>query len=140
MEKEKSKLRTFAAVSLFVSMAAVTTFLTVQQSGAQQLKYTGREDHAITVDQAVKFIGNFRNKPVAPNTKGAYFGRNIFDKILSQNGCVGIRYYYAATDSGVPTIVLVGVDSTGNDQMNGILGEMTYPCPPWCAPTNALNK
>ena len=140
MEKEKSKMRTFAAVSLFVSMAAVTTIMTVQQSGAQQHQYTGREDHAITVDKAVKYIQNFRNKPAAPTIKGAYFGRGIFDKMLAQPRCVGIRYYYAATDSGVSTIVLVGVDSVGNDLMDGTLAEMSYPCPPFCPSPNALNK
>ncbi len=122
-------------------MLTVTTVMTVRESNAHQQLYSGREEHAITLDQAVKYIQNFRAKPVAPNIKGAYFGRGIFDKMLSQSGCVGIRYYYAATDSGVPTIVLVGVDTTGNDMVNGTLAEMTYPCPPFCPSTaNVLNK
>jgi hypothetical protein len=107
---------------------------------AQQRLYTGNENHAVSLDQAVKCVQNFAAKPEAPTIKGGYFGRNIFDKLLSQGGCVGIRYYYAKTDSGVATIVLVGVDSTGNDLYQGIIAEQSIPCPPWCSASNPLNK
>jgi hypothetical protein len=140
MKKRKSKFLTLIGFALLASMLTLTTVMYVQRSNARQQLYTGQEKHAITLDQAVKYIQNFKNNPAAPAIKGAYFGRNIFDKILSQSGCIGIRYYYAATDSGVATIVLVGVDSHGNDLVNGTLAEMSYPCPPYCPSPNALTK
>ncbi len=140
MKKGRSKILTLLAVSLATSILMLSTALFVQRSHARQQLYSGKENHAVTLDQAVKYIQNFTSNPTAPTIKGAYFGRNIFDKILSQSGCVGIRYYYAKTDSGVSTIVLVGVDGSGNDLVKGTLAEMTFPCPPYCPAPNALTK
>jgi len=51
-----------------------------------------------------------------PNdTKGYLIGRNIIDQILSQPGCVGIRFYNALNESGKKTLVYVGIDE--NDDM-----------------------
>jgi len=113
--------------------------LVLAPSGATA-QYKGDERHVVSLDSAAHFVKNFKSNPVAPSTKGGYFGRNIFDKILAQPGTVGIRYYYAAKDDGTPTLVLVGVDSTGNDLVQGVIGEVTFPCPPYCSVTNALNK
>lgn len=140
MKKGRSKFLTFVGFALLASMLTLTTVMFVQRSNARQQLYSGQENHSITLDQAVKYIQNFRSNPAAPTIKGAYFGRGIFDKMLSQPGCIGIRYYYAATDSGVSTIVLVGVDASGNDLVNGLLAEMTIPCPPFCPAPNALSK
>jgi hypothetical protein len=136
MNKLSPKFLTF--VSLLVASCAFTLLLTL---GAQVPRvYTGKENHVVSLDHAVKYIQNFTEKPTAPSIKGGYFGRSIFEKLLSQDGCVGIRYYYARTDSGVATIVLVGVDSSGNDLYKGILAEESQPCPPWCPASNPLNK
>ena len=75
-----------------------------------------------------------------PSIKGGAFCRAIFDKILAQPGCVAIRYYYAKMDNGTPTIVVVGVDALGKDMEGGILGEVTYPCPPLCDDNSALSR
>ena len=131
------KLRLFVLgvfTSLVVSLAIVLSPASVKA------QYTGNENHLIKLDQAVKYIQNFKQHPVAPTVKGGYFGRNIFDKILAQGGAVGIRYYYAAKDDGSPTLVLVGVDSSGNDMVQGVLGEEQFPCPPLCGSTNQLSK
>jgi hypothetical protein len=88
----------------------------------------------------VKLIENFKNAPGVPTIKGGYFARNIFDMILSQPGCAGVRYYYAKKDDGTATIVLVGVDASGNDIAQGVLGDDSWPCPPYCGAPNQLNK
>ena len=54
------------------------------------------------------------------------------DKILAQPGAVGIRYYYAQTDDGNPTLVLVGVDAKGQDMQTGVIMERGVLCPPFC--------
>jgi hypothetical protein len=102
--------------------------------------YVSAGNHVVTLDQAVRFIQNFKNSPTAPSIKGAYFSRDIFDQILAQPGCSGIRYYHAKKDDGTATIVLAGVDGAGNDMTHGVLGETGWPCPPLCGAPNELNR
>ena len=137
MKAIPQKFRFLAVVALASCVAAAAIILSVNTVNAQ---YTGNEDHVVTLAQAAKYIQNFKNHPTAPTIKGGYFARNIFEKILAQPGCVGIRYYYAALDDGSPTMVLVGVDSNGNDMEQGVIAEKVWPCPPLCSPSNQLNK
>ena len=107
MEKIAMRVRLLALVLL---IGLVVSLAVVFSPASVKAQYSGNENHVVTLDQAVKYIQNFKQNPVAPSMKGGYFGRNIFDKILAQGGVVGIRYYYAAKDDGTPTLVLVGVD------------------------------
>lgn len=131
------KFRFLAVVALAGCVVTAAMIFSVNTVIAQ---YTGNENHTITLDQAAKYVQNFKNNPTAPAIKGGYFGRNIFEKILAQTGCVGIRYYYAKMDDGSPTLVLVGVDGNGHDMTQGVLGEVIIPCPPFCDSPNQLNK
>jgi hypothetical protein len=130
-----------AALAVAVCVIAGGMFGTVTgKTPIQQQQFTGNEQHVISLSDAVRFIKNYRSNPKAPSIQGAYLGRNIFEKILAQPGCVGIRYYYAAMDDGTPTIVLVGVNAAGADLDSGILGEQVFPCPPFCGPPSQLTK
>ena len=126
-----------AAVSSLATLLIV--FGTSNVGASQQDQLTGNENHVITLDQAVKLVQNYQTSPRVPSIKGGYFGRNIFDKILSQSGCVGVRFYYAQKDDGSSTMVLVGVDNMSNDMTGGILGDVILPCPPYCG-ASVLNK
>ena len=137
MKKIVASLRLLAVV-IFIGLVVSFALVFFPASGKAQIPAI--QNHVVTLDQAVKYIQNYKKNPVAPSTKGGYFGRNIFDKILAQQGVVGIRYYYAAKDDSTPTLVLVGVDSTGNDMEQGIIGEWTAQCPPICPQPNRLNK
>jgi hypothetical protein len=127
-------------VAIAVIITTFAAFVLVAPVDRARAQYKGDENHVVSLDAAKHYIQNFKNNPVAPTTKGGYFGRNIFDKILAQAGTVGIRYYYAANDDGTPTLVLVGVDSTGSDLVQGVIGEVVYPCPPYCSSSSALTK
>ncbi len=128
------------AVAVVSSLATLLVTLNVTSASArQQAQFTGNENHVITLDQAVKLVQNYQTSPRVPSIKGGYFGRSIFDKILSQNGCVGVRFYYAQKDDGTSTMVLVGVDTMANDLTGGILGDAIWPCPPYCS-ISVLNK
>ena len=99
------------------------------------------QNHQISPADAKRYIQNYRNNPTPdPSYKGGYFWRQIFDTILAQPGCTGVRYYYAKTDNGTPTIVVVGVDASGNDMEGGVIGEVTLPCPPYCGTNGSLSK
>jgi len=131
------KLMAVAVVSCVVTLFLV---LGTNSLGARPQQLTGQENHSITLDQAAKYVQNFKNFPKAPTTKGGFFGRNIFEKILAQPGCIGIRYYYGQDNSGLPNLILVGVDAGGNDMTTGTIGELSFPCPPLCPSPNELNR
>ena len=140
MRTAKSKFLTLVAVAVVSSVVTLFLVLGTSTLGARPQQYSGQENHVITLDQAVKYVQNFKNSPKTPATKGGYFGRNIFEKILSQDGCAGIRYYYGQDDNGTSNLVLVGVDWSGNDMTSGVLGDISFPCPPICPSPNQLNR
>jgi hypothetical protein len=139
MKTNRSNFFTFVAVAIVSSLATLLITLSVTTAGARQQQFTGNENHVISLDQAVKLVQNYQASPRVPTIKGGFFSRSIFDKILAQNGCVGVRFYYAQKDDGTSTIVLVGVDSMANDLTNGVLGDIVTPCPPFCT-SSVLNK
>jgi hypothetical protein len=49
--------------------------------------------------------------------KSYYIGKNIISQILSQPGCVGIKFYNAYNEEGQKTLVYVGVDEFGKNIM-----------------------
>lgn len=106
---------------------------------AQSLPKKGHT-HEVPLDSARKYIKNLEKDAVRMKINGGMFNRDVLDKILSQKGCIGIRYYYAKMDDGNPTLVVVGVDSTGKDMTTGVIAEKVAPCPPYCDDTTILNK
>jgi len=140
MKTNKRKFLTLAAVAVVTSLATLVLVLGASGITARQQQVTGQEDHIITLEQATKYVENFKSFPTAPTIKGGYFSKAAFDKILSQPGCVGIRYYYAKKDDGSATIVLVGIDASGNDLTYGPLADLSVPCPPYCGSPSPLNK
>jgi len=140
VKKSKSLIVALLAIGLVTSVAVVIFLTTGNTVTARQQMYTGNENHTVTLDQAAHYVQNFTNFRTAPSIKGVYFGRNIFEKILAQSGCVGIRAYYAQKDDATPTLVLVGVNGSGNDLVEGTIGELSFPCPPYCPAPNSLNK
>jgi len=105
------------------------------------MAFTGKEKHAISLTDAGKITGNFRKKATSGGAVvGHFFGAETVKKILAQEGCVGIRIYYAAKDDGSPTLVMVGADADENDLVNGEIAEWPLPCPPFCGVSNSLNS
>ena len=122
----------------FVSLIALTALISSASTYAQAIP---PQNHQISLEDAKRYIQNYRNNPTPdPSFKGGYFWREIFDTILAQSGCVGIRYYCAKMDNGTPTIVIVGVDANGKDMDDGIIGEVIKPCPPYCDGDSTLSK
>ena len=97
-------------------------------------------NHEVSLDSAKKYIANLKKDAVQMKIKDGLFYREVFDKMLAQKGVVGLRFYFAKADDGNPTLVAVGVDSTGNDMTAGTIAESIYPCPPFCSETSELAK
>lgn len=116
-----------------IGIGIVMLFAVVALSHRLIAQYTGMGNHAVAATDAKRMIQNYWNKPIAPTSKAMYFERDIYEKILAQPGCVGIRQYFAYEDGKGVTLVLVGVDAKGSDLVNGTIGESAQPCPPMCA-------
>jgi hypothetical protein len=95
------------------------------------MAFNGTEGAPIPLATAAEWTANYRNNH--PNsTKAHFFGKDILQKILAQEDCVGIRMYYALNDAGEQQLVLVGANAHENDQTTGIVADLSSPCPPRC--------
>lgn len=62
------------------------------------------------------------------------YHREIFDQILADPRCVGIRFYPGIDDKGEVTMLYVGIDAKGNN-LTSLIGDLPFRCPPFCAAT-----
>ncbi|MGE0440901.1 MAG: hypothetical protein AB7S39_10475 [Gemmatimonadales bacterium] len=92
--------------------------------------------HAVARRMRKRFIGLFGAD--AAFARPAAYGRQIFDKILAQDGVVGIRFYPGISDKGDVTLLFCGVDSKGNDVLKGVIGDNPLWCPPFCSDENEV--
>ncbi len=103
------------------------------------MAFTGDEAEQFPLATAAEWTGNYR----AANPEGLkahFFGRTILNDILDQPNCVGIRVYYALDGNGVQQMIMVGADANENDLYEGIIAEVSKPCPPFCPTGSPLNK
>jgi hypothetical protein len=102
------------------------------------MAFTGDEAEEFPIDVASKWTAAYRaNNP--NKTVGHFFGYKIVQRILAQEGCVGIRCYYATDEQGKPQLIMVGTDANQNDIVTpGIVAEVSRPCPTFCGTPNPL--
>lgn len=81
---------------------------------------------------AVRSAKYYRSSLQSPVPRGGFFNRDAVERILAQPRCVGVRYYYAPNDDGIPVFILVGVDGKGQDLQTGSIAAVVRPCPPFC--------
>jgi hypothetical protein len=84
-----------------------------------QKELTTKKDYAaigeeISHELAADFIKAYQESNTG-EIRGYQIGRNIIDQILTQPGCVGMRFYYGLNEAGAKTLVYVGVDADGKD-------------------------
>ena len=115
-------------------------------------------DHFITLAQAKEMTALYRAEKdniLDPQYRGQdilsiceTFNRDIFDVILAETDCVGLRIYFGMKPDLKVKTILVGVNSKGEDILptatkialtegddgdgDGNLGQDGQPCPPWC--------
>ncbi|HET7601491.1 MAG TPA: hypothetical protein VFK36_00650 [Gemmatimonadales bacterium] len=102
--------------------------------------FTGKEAGAVTLEEARELVRRWRETrsalPGDPSCE--FFGRDILDKILAQEGCVGLRVYHGRNAKGQHALVLLGVDADGNNLTDAI-AEQGLPCPPVCPVSGHLD-
>ena len=93
----------------------------------------------ITLAEGSVMTAEFRK--VHPNaTKAVYYTADVYEDLLAQTDCVGIRIYNAINEDGKLTNILVGVDRFGNDMTTGKVYDNGHRCPSSCSITNSLNS
>jgi hypothetical protein len=95
-------------------------------------------EHFISLDEAVDITRRYRESGQPSRWPILGFHRKAYERILGQDGCVGIRTYPAQHDDGRLTVVLVGVDEKGSDMTGGELAQVPFECPPFCDPESVL--
>jgi hypothetical protein len=119
---------------------------------------TGKEGGPITLEVAASWTKNYRDKHPGENIS-QLFGKEILESVLAQDGCQGIRFYYAKDHDGKRHLIIVGVNSDGTDQLEHkqlatadmavtaavgagevpLVGDQSMPCPGSVGcPKNAL--
>ncbi len=129
-----------------------------------------KDGHRISLDQGSKLTRTYRQR--YGKSKGALrpvaYTSAIFEAILGQPGCAGIRFYPGVDAKGRTTLVMVGFtqvrvgkktrydDLVGSGAIlagmklgaalkvagtaAGIVGDVPFRCPPYCSAENPLNS
>lgn len=107
--------------------------------GKHTLKFTGKENHHIGLQEASLMTRTYREKH-PQQTIAHFYGKQAIIDILSQSNCVGIRIYYANDPvTGQKHLVIVGADENMNDLCSGLIAERGLCCPSYCSRQNKLN-
>lgn len=96
------------------------------------MAFTGNEAENFPLATAAEWTANYRNQMTEGEPKAHFFGMNIIKEILAQEGCVGIRVYYALDENGKKQLIIVGADANENDIYKGVIAERSIWCPPVC--------
>ncbi len=102
------------------------------------MSFNGTEGGSISLTAGAALTGEYRKKNPGA-TKGHFFGKDILQDILDQEGCMGIRMYYGLDEDGNKELVLVGADADEND-LTALVADLSMPCPGVCGNANVLNS
>ena len=96
-------------------------------------------DHHVELAEAKELIDRHKRQNTTGRTS-VISSRVPLDQMLAQEGCVGIRMYFAMNPDGMPTLVLVGVDENFNDLDQGVIADRFLPCPTFCSMDSLLDR
>lgn len=102
------------------------------------MTFNGKEGEEISLAKGSELTSAYRNLNPG-ETLGHFFGKEILNQILEQDGCMGIRIYYGLGEDNSKQLVLVGADEAQND-MTQLVADVSHPCPPLCSQANPLNS
>lgn len=96
------------------------------------MAFTIDDGEFISLQDAINWTANHRKSAGDSAIKAQFYGKAKLAQIVQQQGCVGLRVYYAIDDQGVPVLVLIGTDAEGNDIESELILERGTACPPNC--------
>lgn len=93
----------------------------------------------ITLAEAITMTHAYQNDSLfSGQTISAKIPNAAYLDIINQTGCVEVRTYFAKNEAGALTLVMVGVDTNGNDMTAGKIMNRHQLCPIECAPNSPL--
>ena len=95
-----------------------------------------RVSHALARRMRKAYIAKYADRQGALDS-GTY-SRRIFEQILKQPACVGLRFYAGLDRQGRVSVLFCGVDANGDDILAGIIGDVPVRCPPICGGANGI--
>jgi hypothetical protein len=95
-------------------------------------------NHKVPLETAAKLTAHYRESAPKGSQAGCMFPRDVFERLLAQPGCAGIRIYWGRSEMRERETVLVAVDEEANDMTDGELFDWGYPCPPFCGGGSVL--
>lgn len=102
------------------------------------MAFNGTEGGEISLQTASAMTAEYRREH--PNERlGHFFGREIIERLLAQEGSVGIRMYYGINEEHERELVLVAADRDMND-LTDLVADVSFPCPDACSNPNSLNS
>ena len=104
------------------------------------MTFTGNEGAIITLAEGSEMTANYRETISTGDTLAHAVGKNLVNAILNQTGCMGIRFYQAISNKGEKQLVAVGVDSNGDDIVQGLILDQMNNYPPFIPKANPLNS
>lgn len=96
--------------------------------------------HQISLEDAARLTFNYRSRKAPGQPHGGFFGKAALQRVLSQPGCTGIRFWFGVSEDSIRNLVMLGVNQYGMDMFHGALLEMSSLCPPLCDKANPLNS
>ena len=102
------------------------------------MAFPPKRDHRITLADAVAMTKAHRASAPADEPKAHMWPREVFEALLAQPGCAGIRVYHGRGTDGAKQLIMVAVDANGDDMTSATVMDVAWPCPPWCATNSPL--
>lgn len=96
--------------------------------------------HQIGLEDAARLTFNYRSRKAPNQPHGGFFGKAALQRVLSQPGCTGLRFWFGASEDSIRNMVMLGVNQYGMDMFHGALIEISSLCPPLCSKANPLNS
>ena len=123
-----------------VIFAACRAEQPAQQAGMAPPSTEAVALHAMSAPEADQLTQAFRDANAPGTVIAGYFDRAVLDQLLSESDVAGLRIYQGLNPDGSPALVVVGVDSQGNDLEDGTIAERGRPCPPFCSRSGSLSQ
>lgn len=102
------------------------------------MAFNGTEGEIISQEDAEALTSNFRSE-FSGQTQGVFFGKEVLDTLLTQDGAIGIRGYFGLDESGKMTLVLAAAKTNEDDILDNV-ADQGVPCPNRCGSPNFLNS
>ena len=95
--------------------------------------------HLISLAEAAQMTHAFQKATQFQGmTVACMMDNNAYQQVMTQQGCTGIRTYFALDN--LNNLTIVGVDAQGNDIASGIIMERAHRCPILCNKNSPLMK